>query len=119
MLGIKVHVLDMKNSMVILLRTLTHSFRQFHTISMQVLLLVPFLGQFQHVGYEKACTQADKFIGDTGRGCKHEKGAEGPKQEAQGLQRGQKAPQQLSARARLFGTMRQNTLVYMKILYMV
>ena len=28
-------------------------------------LFEPFLGQFQHVGYQNACTRAEKFIGDT------------------------------------------------------
>merc|ERR1712081_108695 len=37
----------------------------FHTIFMQFLLFQPFLGQFQHVGYQNACTQAEKFICDT------------------------------------------------------
>ena len=39
------------------------------------------MGQFQHVGYQKACTPADKFIGDTGRGYRPPKGAKGQKKE--------------------------------------
>ena len=33
----------------------------FHTI----LAIQPFLGQYQHVGYQNACTQAEKCIGNT------------------------------------------------------
>ena len=40
-------------------------FTQFHAIFTQFWLFQPFLGQFQHVGYQKACTQAKKFIGNT------------------------------------------------------
>ena len=32
---------------------------------MQFWLFPPFLGQFQHVGYQNACTRAEKFIGNT------------------------------------------------------
>ena len=63
-------------------------------------LFQPFLGQFQHVGYQKACTQAEKCIGGTDRGHRPQEGAEGPKKDPL-----------LSARARLFGTTRQNILV--------
>merc|ERR1711954_113983 len=31
---------------------------------MQFGLFQPFLGQFQHVGYQNACTRAEKFIGN-------------------------------------------------------
>ena len=59
---------------------------------MQFGLFQPFLGQFQHVGYQKACTRAEKLIGGIGRGQRPEEGAEGPKEEAKGLQNGPKAP---------------------------
>ena len=32
---------------------------------MQFQVFQPFLGQFQHVGYQNACTLAEKFNGDT------------------------------------------------------
>ena len=48
------------------------SFKKFHVrvhaISRnftQFGLFQPFLGQFQHVGYQNACTRAEKFIGNT------------------------------------------------------
>ena len=37
---------------------------KFHAIFTQFGLFQPFLGQFQHVGYKKACTQAEKFNND-------------------------------------------------------
>merc|ERR1711954_288967 len=39
--------------------------RNFHAIFMQFWLFQPFLGQFQHAGYQNACTRAEKFIGNT------------------------------------------------------
>ena len=78
---------------------------------MQFWLFPQFLAQFQHVGYQKVFTRAEKFIGDTGRGHRPLKGAKGPEKAAEGLQRGPKAPKKPSARARLFGAMRQNILV--------
>ena len=74
--------------------------RTFHTIFTQFGLFQPFLGQFQHVGYQKAYTRAEKFIGGIGRGHRPQEGAEGPKKDPL-----------LSARAKLFGTTRQNILV--------
>ena len=41
------------------------NFTQFHAIFTQFGLFQPFLGQFQHVGYQNACTRAEKFIGNT------------------------------------------------------
>ena len=46
---------------------------------MQFGLFQPFLGQFQHVGYQKACTQAEKFIGGTSRGHWPQKGPKAKK----------------------------------------
>ena len=66
--------------------------RKFHAIFTQFGLFQPFLGQFQHVGYQKAYTRAEKFIGGIGRGHRPQEGAEGPKEEAEGLQMGPKAP---------------------------
>ena len=40
------------------LHAVSHNFTQFW-------LFKPFLGQFQHFGYQNACTQAEKFNGDT------------------------------------------------------
>ena len=51
MLGIKMHVLELRNSLVILSRNFLHPFTQFHAIFMQFWLFQSFLGQFQHVGY--------------------------------------------------------------------
>merc|ERR1719342_1966074 len=72
MLCIKKHVLELRNSLVILSKNFTRVFTQFHAISRnfhaiftQFWLFQPFLGQFQHVGYQKACTRAEKFIGNT------------------------------------------------------
>ena len=59
------HVLVLRNSMVVLSDTFTPSFTLFHKIFTQFWLFQPFLGQFQHVGYQKACTRAKKFIGNT------------------------------------------------------
>ena len=67
--------------------------RKFHAIFTQFGLFQPFLGQFQHVGYQKAYTRAEKFIGGIGRGHRPQEGAKGPKEEAEGLQKGPKAPQ--------------------------
>ena len=64
---------------------------QFHANCMQYRLFWPFLGQFYHVGYQKACTRAEKFIGGTGRGHRPQEGAKVPKKEAEGLQKGPKA----------------------------
>ena len=61
MLGIKKHVLEMGNSMVILPHTLTH----FHEIFTQFGLFWLILGHFQLGGYRKACTRAREFNGDT------------------------------------------------------
>ena len=78
-----------------------HSFMQIQAIVTQFqaifaisasLLFQPFLDQFQHVGYQKAYTWAEKFIGGIGRGHRPQEGAEGPKEEAEGLQTGPKAP---------------------------
>merc|ERR1712081_103488 len=65
MLGIKMHVLELKNSLVILSKNLTGVFTQFHAIFTQFGLFQLFLGQFQHVGYQNACTRAERFIGNT------------------------------------------------------
>ena len=65
MLGIKMHVLELRNSLVILSKNFTRMFMQFHAIFTLFGLFQPFLGQFQHVGYQKACTRAYKFIGYT------------------------------------------------------
>ena len=65
MLGIKMHVLELRNSLVILSKNFTCVFTQFHAIFTLFGLFQPFLGQFQHVGYQKACTRAKKFIGNT------------------------------------------------------
>merc|ERR1711954_34722 len=65
MLGIKMHVLELRNSLVILSKNFTCVFTQFHAIFTQFGLFQPFLGQFQHVGYQNACTRAEKFIGNT------------------------------------------------------
>ena len=46
-------------------RACSRNFTQFHAIFTQFGLFQPFLGQFQHVGYQNACTQAEKFIGNT------------------------------------------------------
>ena len=59
----------------------------FHTVFTQFWLFQPFLGQFQHVGNQKVCDLADKIIGDTGRGRRPPKGAEGPRKEAEGRRR--------------------------------
>ena len=67
MSGIKKYVLELRNSMVILSHTFMHPFTQFSRNFIHFWLLKPFLGQFQHVGYQKACTRAEKFIGDTGK----------------------------------------------------
>ena len=61
-----------------------------HIHAMQFRLFWPFLGQFYHVGYQKACTRAEKFIGGTGRGHRLQEGAKVPKEEAEGLQTGPK-----------------------------
>ena len=47
------------------LKNFTRVFTQFHAIFTQFWLFQPFLGQFQHVGYQNACTRAEKFIGNT------------------------------------------------------
>ena len=46
-------------------RTCSRNSTQFHAIFTQFGLFQPFLGQFQHVGYQNACTWAEKFIGNT------------------------------------------------------
>ena len=84
---------------------------QFSRNIMQFWQFQPFLGQFQQVGYKKVCTQAEKFIGGTGICLRPPQGAEGHNSNAEGLQRGPKAPQQPTARAGLFGATRQNILV--------
>ena len=68
MMDIKMHVFELRNSMVTLSNTFKHFFMQFNTIFMQfhtILAILAILGQFQHVGYQNACTQAEKFIGNT------------------------------------------------------
>ena len=74
-------------------------YSEFHAISRipsrnftQFWLFQPFLGQFHYVGYQKAYTLAEKFIGGIGRGHRPQEGAKGPKEEAKGLQTGPKAP---------------------------
>ena len=52
MMGIKKHVLEPRNSLVILSCNFTHVFTQFHAYFMQFLrnlVYFPFLGEFQHV----------------------------------------------------------------------
>ena len=46
-------------------KNFTLVFTQFHAIFTQFWLFQPFLGQFLHVGYQNACTRAEKFIGNT------------------------------------------------------
>ena len=75
-------------------KNFTCVFTQFHAI-------FTLFGLFQHVGYQKACTRAEKFIGDTSRCCRHTKGDRESKKEAKGLQRVPKAPKNPSARARI------------------
>ena len=65
---------------------------QFSCNFTQFWLVKPFLGQFQHVGYQEAYTSAEKFIGGIGRGHRPQEGAKGPKEEAEGLKMGPKAP---------------------------
>ena len=77
-LGIKMHVLELRNSMVIFSCTFTHSFMSFHGIFTQFWLYQPFQGQFQHVGYQKTCTQAGEFKYLVVGGLGHPKGAKGP-----------------------------------------
>ena len=77
--------------MVLLSCTFMQSLMKFHAIFTQFGLFQPFLGKFQHVGYQKASTGAEKFIGGIGRGHRPQEGAEGPKEEAEGLQTGPKA----------------------------
>ena len=64
MLGIKMHELRVTNSRVMLSCTFMHFFMHPHTIFTQFWLFQPFLGQFQHVCYQNACTQAEKINGD-------------------------------------------------------
>ena len=70
----------------------SHNFTQISRNFTQFGLFQPFLGQFQHVGYQKACTRAEKFICGIWTGHRPQEGAKGPKEEAEGLQKGQKAP---------------------------
>ena len=72
--------------------TPSRNFTQFSRNFIQFWAIQEFLGQFQHVGYKKAYTRAEKFIGGIGRGHRPQEGAEGPKEEAEGLQTGPKAP---------------------------
>ena len=65
MLGIKMHVLELRNSLVMLSRNFTHVFTQYYAMFNQFGLIQQFLGQFQHVGYQKACTRAEKSISET------------------------------------------------------
>ena len=78
--------------MVILSHTFRHSFTPFHAILTQLQLFQQFRGQFQHILYQKACTQADKFVGDTDRGPRPPNGAEGPKKEAKGTKKEAEGP---------------------------
>ena len=50
---------------------------------MQFSVFQQFSGQFQYFGYQKPCTQAEKFIGGIGRGHRPQEGAKGPKEEAE------------------------------------
>merc|ERR1711954_40838 len=93
MLGFKMHVLQLRNSLVILSKNFKCIFMQFHAISMLFGLFQPFLGQFQHVGYQKECTPAEKFIGGIGRGHRPREGAEVPLKPSAGARiRGAWAP---------------------------
>ena len=68
MLGIKMHVLELRNSLVILSKNFMRLFTQFHAISRNFHAIwanSAILGQFLHVGYQNACTRAEKFIGNT------------------------------------------------------
>ena len=62
------------------------------------------MGQFQNVGYQTACIQADKLIVGTDRGYRPSYGVNGPT-------KGPKASQQPYERARLFCPMYQNILL--------
>ena len=46
-------------------KNFTCVFTQFHAIFTLFGLFQPFLAQFQHVAYQKACTRAEKSISDT------------------------------------------------------
>ena len=79
-------VMVLRSSMVIHLRTPSCNFTQFHAIITQfhpILAISAIFGKFQHVGYKKACTQAEKLIGGTGRCHRPQDGAAGPKKGGQ------------------------------------
>ena len=66
------HVLELRNSLVIISRNFTHVFTQFHAILRKFHLIFhaiwtisAILGQFQHVGHQKALSQAENFMGGT------------------------------------------------------
>ena len=84
--------MELRNSLVALSHKFMHMVTQFHKNFTQFRLFWPFLDQFQHVGYQKACTRAEKFIGGIGRGHRPQEGAKGPKEETEGHQKGPKAP---------------------------
>ena len=73
-------------------RMCSRNFMQISCNFTQFGLFQPFLGQFQHVGYQKACTQAEKFIGGIGRGLRPQVGAEGPKKRPKASKWGQRPP---------------------------
>ena len=83
---LKKHVLNLRNSLVILLHNLMHVFTQFHIIShkfygnfTQFRLFLPFLGKFKHIGYQKTCTWPEKFISGIGIGHRPQEGPKAPK----------------------------------------
>ena len=79
MLGIKMHVLKLRNSMVIDSHTLSPTpscdLMQLHANW----AISAIFGPISTIGYQKACTQAEKFIGGTSRGHWPPEGAKGRK----------------------------------------
>ena len=74
-------------SKVTLSNTPSCNFTQFSHNCTHFWLFQPTLGQFRHDSYQKACTQADKFIGGIGRGHRPPDDTKGKK--------GQRPPQEL------------------------
>merc|ERR1712081_162310 len=94
MLGIKKHVLELRNSLVILSRNFRRNFTQFSR----------YLGYFSHFWANFNTLGIKKHVLEL-------KNSMLILAEDEGLQRGPKASKQPSARARLFGAPRQNVLV--------
>ena len=107
MFGNKMLVLELRNSVVIL----STNFTQFSQDFTQFWLFQPFFVNSNILGIEKHVLQLRNSLVLLAEAISLKMGPQAPKRNTKASRRGQGPPLEPSARARLFGKMRQNILV--------